>query len=292
MTAYSPPKTYADQWEILPDDPLEYRAAAIYEYARESPQLLKLAVRVAAEVGGGGLFTPKAALAELDIHSAELKNIVWSLAVLAPPKVFQKKWNALSKKDRRWLCESLVRPISLFSGGLLQMALGHKISWDSVTSSAPDIGETIKWSADRTKASVQWPPKDCRQVLLPLLIDASLTQSQVRAEVGKFLNTVFAKKEGRKSQNDVWRKYLSHLSLLRLLSSRSTDEARSLIKKHQSAAVRAMIEEDGRWIRRRVGGVSKLFANIFPVGINPNELISMNCYRSTHSPGRPRKRGS
>jgi len=281
------PNDYSEQWEILPRAEREYRAAAIYEYSRESRFLLKLIF--------DQLYAPMRSEGEtaLDIvgwMSTDLRSMVGGARQI--PGAWVRPWVKLKQKDRNRLVAAIQRPVGILSVNQIAELIGPDPPLEIVEIDPNDDQKArfVPISNSNSKG------KDPR-VLLPLFVDSSLTGRQLieavttflKREIGSGVSTLM----GRGAGDGIWKKRLLDLAALRLLSTRSNPEAVKISRIHLEDW-RGQVLYSADSCKMRVRQAVEDYGSIFEIYDEQirgehTPMISLGVYLQKHPRGRPRR---
>lgn len=307
-------------WRILPVAPAELRAACVWEYARESMNLVALVDRVAAggagfdaeqwEAGGfGELKTP--ALEEVRFHNETLAGLVRVAGARAD---LRKPWNSLPAGLRGRMAEALDLPARVASFGETKIAVESKelfrpgmgrgafgIKAATLQALNPRNGEAFLYGAENPAGVVAFAVDFSKS---PEQIGRELA-GLLRRELPPVLREGFIVRRGRAGNGgaDICRKALRDLGILRLASCRTNGEiaagvASGRIDLGALAGELGAGEPPGPELVRKCKAESlRVFAIMFPAltaeriaGRGGCGMISGDAFGVARKRGRPRGR--
>jgi len=228
---------YSDQWDIIPEDESEWRAAVIYEYSRESPLLLKLITDLLQR----GEQDP--VLMSSNVSSIEFLHDQSPLLALMVKAAYRHKlktswttpWKKLSIKNRRTLVEALPPAVREATREELKVAViqGEKDTIEETQlyfKGSEQIGGQAHYEPMPIWTSLKNAPRsDEPRCVVALVVDSSLSAAMLGNALKKYIDVQLESlplSGGPSSGRNNWKRQLLHLSGLRLRSSRSIEKAR------------------------------------------------------------------
>ena len=231
---------YSDQWDIIPKDESQWRAAVIYEYSRESPLLLEL-------INGllkNGILQVNCnsdsnipTLEFLHYQSPFLALMVTAAYVNGSKTAWSKKWSSLTCKQQKLLVESLPLPVREATREELRAAViqGEKDCIDkgqlfSPKSLGPN-GLTYMEPMPLWTTLKSDPLSEDPRCIVALNVDSSLSAAMFRKAINEYLDLVLKplpSPGGPNSGSNHWKKKLLNLSGLRLRSTRKIEVAKTI----------------------------------------------------------------
>jgi len=282
------PTNYGAQWEILPSRKEEYRAAAIYEYSRESEFLLE---HIFTTLHGPLKRGPSPIDDILGWVSVDLGQMVMAARLRKMSRAWTCPWVKLKKADREWLVASIHRPPILLNVDQVADLVGA----DPTLEVAEEHAESPSGFRFRPPS----PPKSAGEdprVFLPLLVDPSMTGKQLMCEIGKLierlLTTQLTTTKGRGAKGSIWERRILDLAGLRLLSTRDKQNAQATSRRFSPNDWRCLVLYSSESGKMRVKGAREAFRSLFHEydpclkGSLGAPMISERKYKQTHPIGR------
>jgi len=301
---------YRDQWDIIPEDEAEWRAAVIYEYSRESPILLKLITDLLQRGDQSPDFmSSKVSSIEFLHHQSPLLALMVKAAYRHKLKTsWTKPWKRLSIKNRRILVEVLPPAVREATREELKVAViqGEKNTIEEsqvFVTSSEEIGGQVYYEPMPIWTSLKNAPRsDEPRCVVALVVDSSLSAAMLGNALKKFIDVQLESLPlpgGPSSGRNNWKRQLLHLSGLRLRSSRSIEKARIvgssvpedrrpfLIVTGNERNTGSKVSETTE--RRRPFNAVETFSELFPVIMPPDldiltddVMISLEAFNRTN----------
>ena len=239
---WKPPKDYSNQWDILPYDKSEFKACCIYEYSRENPILLGLIIKFLQkdEQNAFPKDTNMQGFAILDtLHDLAplLATLVRKAKFLELKKGWTVPWIKLPAKIRSELVSSITYPIREATRQELKVAL-HQDSDQAAQFFSPSLSDNGEIYMEPQPMWREVTPSQGSldpRIFLPLVIDTSLSAAEMTHAFRIFINEHVTKnlpqKKGPDTKEGRWKQALLDLAALRILSTRSTEKARTVVGK-------------------------------------------------------------